>query len=540
MFDRLSGQAHLFLSDDPAAKKRLGEVSSCIVEALAQWACSPEPCTSMRPDALAEAIGRLDPCPEDGLGLDEALDQIGSAVLANGVRPSDPRCAAHLHCPTLLTAAATELAIGVTNQSMDSFDQAPAATLVEDHLVRWLARQLGLPTEASGVLTAGGTASNLLGLFLAREHYARTRGSAPAVARDGLPAEAHRWRIVCSQAAHFSVQRAAGVLGLGHRAVVPVATDHYDRIDLDALDQTLDELAPEARVVAIVGTAGTTDAGAIDPLAALAERARDIGAWFHVDAAVGGAFCLSDSLGGLLRGIEEADSVVVDFHKLWWQPIGASALLVRDELSLGAARHQSDYLDRPDDDGEDVLNLVGRSLDTSRRFDALKILVSLRSTGRRQMATMVEHVVATTAATAKAIEAHPHLELLSPVSTVTVLFRWHPPGLDLPGDALDRANIAIQRELFASGRAVIGRTRSRGGQVALKLTVVNPLATVDDLAGVAQMVADEGARLVPSSFGSPTEAGAERPGPAGEPVPARPAHAQTEHAKTETEMVALP
>jgi L-2,4-diaminobutyrate decarboxylase len=186
--------------------------------------------------------------------------------------------------------------------------------------------------------------------------------------------------------------------------------------------------------------------------------------------------------------------VVVDLHKLWWQPIGASALLVRDPAAFEQIRHPSDYLDRSEDDDEGVLNLVGRSLDTSRRFDALKVLVSLRSTGRRQMAAMVEHVVATTAAAARVIDAHPELELLSPAATVTVLFRWRPADAELTREVLDRANTAIQRKLFATGQAVIGRTRTRTGEVALKLTVVNPRTTPDDLAELARTVVAEGAR----------------------------------------------
>ena len=320
------------------------------------------------------------------------LAQLGDDVLAHGVNVADPRCAAHLHCPTLLPAAAAELAIGATNQSLDSFDQAPAATLVEDHLVRWLAATLGFAT-GSGVLTSGGTASNLLGLLLARERAcARVAGHGAGA---GLPAQHARWRIVASRAAHDSVRRAAAVLGLGtdcrrrrrHRS------RRADRRRGARRASWPRSPPPGDEPIAIVATAGTTDLGAIDPLAAIAERARACGAWLHVDAAVGSAFALSPRLAPLLAGIERADSITADLHKLWFMPIGASALLVRDVALLDAVHHHSDYLNRADDEADGVLNLVGRSLDTSRRFDALKILVGLRSTGRRRMAAMVEGLV---------------------------------------------------------------------------------------------------------------------------------------------------
>jgi L-2,4-diaminobutyrate decarboxylase len=326
------------------------------------------------------------------------------------------------------------------------------------------------------VLTAGGTASNLLGMLLAREHHG------PGC-------------IVASAAAHFSVRRAAMVLGLGRDAVVPVATDDRGRLDVAALDDVLGQLDADGQpVAAIVGTAGTTDLGAIDPLPALADRAAALGAWFHVDAAVGGAFCLSDRLRPLIAGIERADSVTVDLHKLWWQPIGASALLVRDATALDVVREPSDYLDRDDDRDDGVLNLVGRSLDTSRRFDALKILVSLRATGRRTMAAMLEHLVDTASATAAEIVARPDLELITTPSTVMVAFRWRPLGMDLDDARLDAANTAIQRALFARGEAILGRTRI-GGRVALKLTLVNPLTSPAATATLLDLVEKQGASL---------------------------------------------
>ena len=511
----------LFFSSSPddGSVDRLRALTTSVVDALDRWGRGPGPWSGIAPHELAARVGAIDVCPEEPEAFDDVLDDVGERVLRHGVRPSDPAAIAHLHASTLLTAAATELAVGVTNQSMDSFDQAPAATLLEDHLVRWLARRLGLPDSASGVLTAGGTASNLLGLLLARDHAgagadpgageAEDRAGEPgagdragvaggSVAAGGLPADAHTWRIVTSAEAHFSVQRGAAVLGLGHRAVVPVATDDHGRIDVAALDRVLADLDRQGlRTVAVVGTAGTTDLGAVDPLPALADRAAARQAWFHVDAAVGAGLAFSDRLRPQLDGLERADSITADLHKLCWQPIGASVLLVRDRRRLDVVRHPSDYLDRADDDADEagMPNLVGRSLDTSRRFDALKVVVSLRSTGRRRMGAMVEHLVDVTAAAAGLVDAAPDLELLAPASLAMVLFRWRPPGAVLGDAAVDEVNTAVQRTLFAAGTAVVGRTR-RHGRVALKLTIVNPVTTVADVAGVLDLVRTAGADLV--------------------------------------------
>lgn len=490
----------LFLGDSDGVR-RLREVAGLVVDVVEQFVNRAGPRSDIDAAALGDLVRSLDPCPADPVAIEQVLDEVGERVLAHGIRPWDPLTVAHLHSPTLVTAAAAELAIGITNQSMDSYDQAPAATLVEDHLVGWLAATLGMPDGASGVLTAGGTASNLLGLLLARDHAAMGNGAAgdgagpTSVGDGGLPEDAQRWRIVTSAEAHFSVDQAAAVLGLGRKAVVTVATDDRGRLAIDALDATLAQLAADGlRTIALVATTGTTDQGSIDPLVEMADRAAAQGAWFHVDAAVGAGLALSDRLRPLVDGLGRADSVTADLHKLWWQPIGASALLVRNPGAVDVMRQPSDYLDRTDDDELGVLNLVRRSLDTSRRFDALKVLVSLRSTGRRTLAALVEHLVDTTHAAAWLVAAHDDLELLAEPNTITVLFRWHPSaaGRRIADVALDAGNTAVQRSLFDTGRAVLGRTRHQG-RVALKLTLVNPRATVDDVARLADLVAAEGA-----------------------------------------------
>jgi L-2,4-diaminobutyrate decarboxylase len=470
-----------FVSTDPASHVALRDAAAAVVAAVARAASRPGPRSPYSPAALAIAVGQLDPCPEEGLPLETVLEEI-EIVLAGGVRVNDPACVAHLHPPPLIAAAATELAIAVTNQSQDAYDGSPAGTLVEDHLVRWLAREHGLGPDGSGVMTLGGTGSNLLGLLLARDR------AGEQVRRDGLPPDHRTWRIVASAASHDSIRRSAALLGLGTEAVEAVRTEAHGQISIAALDAALERLRREGlRPIAFVGTAGTTDLGAIDPLDLLADRAAAHRAWFHVDAAVGSGLMLSDTLRQRLYGIERADSVTCDLHKLWWQPFGASALLVPDVERLRAVHHASVYLNRPEDEADGQLNLVGRSLDTSRRFDALKVLVSLRTIGRKRLAEMVDHCVALAVHGAKEVATRPELELLAPPSTVMVVFRALGTDhyeLDIDLDAL---NTRIQRELFASGQVVLGRTRVHGA-VALKLTLVNPMTTTEEIDAVLDLV----------------------------------------------------
>ena len=456
----------------------LEELTGLISAHLADLRLDAGPRRGLDPAALREIARDIEVCPEDGTDATTIAQRFARDVWANGVVPLDPFCVAHLHPPTLNAAVAAEVAIGATNQSMDSWDQAPLATELELHLMDFLAVTLGLPTGATGVMTSGGTASNVLGVTLARSRAAAKEGV--DVLREGLPASARDWRIVASDQAHFSLQRAAAQLGLGRDAVVVVESDARGRMDVAALSRTLEDLADEGRrVICVAGTAGTTDLGAIDPLAEIAALARAHDAWFHVDAAVAGAFALSSHLAPRLAGIDEADSVTVDFHKLWWQPFNASALMVRDETSFDHLRVRSDYLDRGDE-LEGVVNLVGRSLDTSRRFDAAKVVASLATLGRRRAAAMLDHLVASATYCAELIEAREDLDLLTTPEGVTCLF----DAPDADEDALRR----VQQSLLAEGLAVLGRTRIKG-RAALKFTFMNPLVTPGDVEALVELVA---------------------------------------------------
>ena len=441
---------------------------------------SAQPRSNWSPRALHDLIDSLEICPTEGVALDTVLGELGALIWSHGVVTSDPACVAHLHPPTLVPAVVTELTIAAANQSMDSWDQSPAATELELHLMGWLANLIGMPPTATGVMTSGGTASNLLAVTLARSWAAAQMGV--DVLQTGLPPEARQWRLLCSDQAHFSLQRAAAQLGLGREAVLSVATTDAGVMDIAALDATLEGLRQaHLRPLVIIGTAGTTDLGAVDPLREMAARARQHGAWFHVDAAVAGAFLLSPRLRGALAGISLADSVTIDFHKLWWQPFNASALVVRSNDRLDVLRVASTYLDRGDE-LEGMTNLVGRSLDTSRRFDAAKVVATLRTLGRSSLAIMLERVVDLAAYAGSVVSSDPRLHLLAPPGGVTCVF-------DLTG-ASARDLREVQQRLLQRGEMILGRTEIKG-RAALKFTFMNPLTSPRDVDRLLGMILNE-------------------------------------------------
>jgi len=437
--------------------------------------------------------------PPTGLGP-ASLNALIEYLPAHTVRPAHPHTVAHLHCPPDPVAVAVDQLVAALNPSQDSWDQSAAPAVIESCvLAEFSALAFGAP--GAGSITSGGTESNYLALLLARDA-AISRAYAVDPADSGIPPEAAgKLRILTSAVSHFSVARAAAQLGLGERSVVSVPVGPEHRLDSDALSRAAQQIADDGcTLIAVVGTAGTTDAGAIDPLVDCALVAREHDAWFHVDAAYGGGLLLSDVRRPLLAGIELADSASVDLHKFGWQPIPAGLLLTRDPQALSAISRRVAYLSDLDDEAAGYPNLLGRSLRTTRRADAVKILAAARHHGLDGYARMIESCFAQTAHAAAAIEARPEFELALRPALTTVLFRYRARH----GDP-DHVNAEARRALLAAGSAVVGRTTLPGpdgnrgpGSLRLKLTLLRPETTSAELDALLDLVADAArARDVP-------------------------------------------
>jgi L-2,4-diaminobutyrate decarboxylase len=335
-----------------------------------------------------------------------------------------------------------------------------------------------------------------MGLMLARDRVLG-RETGRQIELSGVPGEAPRPRIFTSEAAHFSVQRSAALLGLGEDAVTLVPVDHQLRMKPDAPAAALRECAVRGDVpVAVVATAGTTDTGAVDPLRTCAKLAAEYGAWLHVDAAYGGGALLSDELAPQVAGIALADSVSLDWHKLGWQPVAAGVFLVRQAETYASLARRAVYLNPQDDEEAGYPSLLGLSLRTTRRTDAFKIAVTLRTLGRAGLGRLVDSCHALARSGAEEVRAHPRLELHADPVLTTFLFRYVPENPEFTGPShMDRINAGLRRRLLREGRAVVGRTELPGegpGRVRLKLTLLNPHATPADIERLVHAVAAAG------------------------------------------------
>ncbi|WP_312398991.1 aspartate aminotransferase family protein [Sphingobacterium sp.] len=405
-----------------------------------------------------------------------------------------PHYIAHLNCPVVIPALAAEVLVSAINSSQDTYDQSAGGTLMERRLIDWTAAQIGYPSDADGIFTAGGSQSNLMGLLLARDHFALNHYG-HNIKQDGNPLAARRFRIFVSEKSHFSNQKNAALMGLGEQSIISVATDSRFRMRIDALQAAIEaEIALGNIPIAIVATAGTTDFGNIDPLNDVADLASQYGVWMHVDAAYGCGLLLTDNYRYLLNGIERAHSVTIDYHKSFFQPISGSAFIVRDKKLLQIIKHHADYLNPEDQDYEEYPAQINKSITQStRRFDALKLWFTLRLMGREKLGEYIDTLIYRCKQAAEMVKLDPELELLSDSDISILLFRYAPAGL--ADEQRCAVNQQIKKQLFHSGQVLLASTKVNG-RFYLKFTIFNPLASVEDIKDIFTKIKATGATYV--------------------------------------------
>ncbi|MFE1993569.1 lysine decarboxylase DesA [Streptomyces parvulus] len=461
------------LLNDTNAEQYRRSVIEGVERVAARIATTDRPFTGVTVDALSPRVDAIDldrPLHDTAAVLDELED----VYLRDAVYFHHPRYLAHLNCPVVIPAVLGEAVLSAVNSSLDTWDQSAGGTLIERKLIDWTTDRIGLGPAADGVFTSGGTQSNLQALLLAREE-AKT---------DTLA----KLRIFASEASHFSVQKSAKLLGLGPDAVVPIPVDHDKRLHTVALARELERCVQDGLVpMAVVATSGTTDFGSIDPLPEIAALCEQYGVWMHVDAAYGCGLLTSLKYRDRLAGIERADSVTVDYHKSFFQPVSSSAVLVRDAATLRHATYHAEYLNPRRMVQERIPNQVDKSLQTTRRFDALKLWMTLRVMGADGIGQLFDEVCDLAADGWRLLAADPRYHVVVEPSLSTLVFRYIPAAVTDPAE-IDRANLYARRALFASGDAVVASTKVAGRHY-LKFTLLNPETTTADIAAVLDLIA---------------------------------------------------
>ncbi len=448
-----------------------------------------------RPEGLSALLrgprGRPGPAPQEPTPMDELLAEFRTGLAPHQLNSWHPRAYGYFTPAPLWSAIVGELLAQVTNQGVDVWHCGPSAALIEEEVISWLRDLLGYPESAFGILTSGGLMANLLAMTLVRDHQlARLRG----LTRPPRGADLEGVRVYVSDQAHFSLQRSVGLLGMPPETLAVMPSDERFRMHAAPVaDAIARDRAVGLLPLAIVATAGTTNTGSVDAVVALAELARREGLWLHVDAAYGGAARLSARDAARVPGLELADSVTIDPHKWFFQPLDIGGLLVRDGSLLEAVfssrpeyyRGGGDASRAPDAHGSGGLDFYRLGMEGTRRFRALKLWLSWRHLGTRGLAALVEHTNDLAAALSERIAASPDFEAVPERPELSVVcFRHLPGGRAADGtaarDALDIHQDALQAALEHSGRGFLTTTRLRG-RTWLRAGILNYMATEADL-----------------------------------------------------------
>ena len=431
------------------------EISHYIVDLLADYFDTVED-RSLVPDVEPRFLEEIfsEPAPRDPTPAADVIREVEEKLL--------PYCT-HVNHPGyfgLITPSPTPIGVlgdflaSALNQNIGAYSIGPAAVAIERQTVRWLMDLVGYDERAGGSLTSGGMMANFVGLKLARDRMSGDRAQHEGV-RD-------RWAVYVSEERHVSLDKAVDAIGIGREALRALPTDDQFRIRLDALEAAIEKDKENGtRPMCLIGLAGTTNTGAIDPLADLRRIASREDAWLHVDAAYGGGMLLSKKHPGLLEGIELADSVTMDPHKWFFAPLDAGALLVKDGARLTASFGiEPAYLKDAQDVNNERFNYYVHSFEQSRRFRSLKVWMSFKRYGTAQIGRWIDANVAQAERLFELCEGELDFHAAVRPAMSAICIRYEPEGLGEQqlGELHQRAVQRIQR----AGRFWISTTLLKG------------------------------------------------------------------------------
>ncbi|MCR5764829.1 MAG: aspartate aminotransferase family protein [Treponema sp.] len=479
---------NIFLTNKESDKELYKKIISQTSEAILNTFDSDKAYSGPTPEELKSIIHQTSILPEKGLGWEKALELTKEKILPNLLKPSSTDYMAHLHGSSLLETIAAELIISTFNQSMDSWDQSPVATEIEVEVIKYLCKLYGYNDNSDGVFTSGGSQSNQTAIILARDSFCNKELNYD-IKKYGVNEKCLKLRMYTSEISHFSMEKSAHILGLGYQSVVKVPVDKNKRMDISLLEKLIAEDIEKGNIpFLIVGTVGTTDFGSIDDIKKLSEIAKRNKMWLHADAAYGSGVILSDKYANLDSNLNLCDSITVDFHKMFVMPISCSAVLIKNRDDFNALTIHADYLNREEDEEDGYTNLVDKSLQTTRRFDALKVWISFQMRGKDGWAKIINTSIENAAYLYSILQKDSDFEtaVKPEISSVVFRFVYKESNSENP-EKSDFINKKVRRTLIHSYGTVIGQTVS-DGKVFLKFTLLNPLITHEKLDKLVSLI----------------------------------------------------
>ncbi|MEK6283456.1 MAG: aminotransferase class V-fold PLP-dependent enzyme [Acidobacteriota bacterium] len=414
----------------------------------------------------------------EGEPLDKLLTDL-QVIIQNSRHNGHPRFFGYVASPANPAGVFADLVASALNANVTSWRSGPAATEVERAVVRWLGSLVGFSNNASGVLTSGGSMANFIALFVAHRTKSAAGGS---LGRKGLWISGAPMTIYASEEIHLSIPKAADLMGVGRDQVRLVPCDERLRMDVGKLRKAIEtDLKKGQKPFCVVGSAGTVNTGAVDPLAELAAVAKEFDLWFHVDGAYGAPGALDESKRSLFAGIDLADSLSLDPHKWLYVPLDSGCILFKDEARHRGAftAEEADYIKVHETDDESFA-FWDYGPELSRRFRALKIWFTLRYYGVNRLAAAISEDNSLAQYLAQSIDNADDFELLAPVELSICCFRYAPQELRDDEAALNELNAKVMHAVQRGGEAYVSNA-TIGGKFALRACITNFRTTRADI-----------------------------------------------------------
>lgn len=458
--------------------------------------------TSATGEELRSRFG--EPPPAAAASLESLINDCRD-IVAGSRHNGHPRFFGYVASPSTPVGAFGDLLASSLNASVTSWRSAPAATEVEQTVIRWLGSLIGYDEDAKGVLTSGGSLANLTALLIA--HRSRTSAS---VAASGIQSTGPRMTIYASDQVHFSIIKAADILGLGHESVRLAPTDDRFCVDPAALRAAIQrDLKQGLKPFCIVGSAGTAATGAVDLLSELANIASEFDLWFHIDGAYGAPAAMVADRQPMFAGLELADSVSLDPHKWLYTPVDCGCLLFRDAAHARKAfMTEADYVKVLEFANIESFAFWDYGIELSRRFRALKVWLTLKFYGATRLAAAIADDIAMANYMADCVRDDSEFELLAPVQLSICCFRYVPAKLraklesatndderERAESEINRLNEQIMYRVQRGGEAYLSNAVLRG-KFSLRACIINFRTTRRDIDLTLQTVRDVGDALI--------------------------------------------
>jgi glutamate/tyrosine decarboxylase-like PLP-dependent enzyme len=412
---------------------------------------------------------RLDPAlPSKGTDFDGLLKVFREAIVPFSRQNAHPRMFGYVQSPGTPIASFADLLASTLNANLTIWRSAPAPVELERLTIDWIRQILGFHAEAGGLFVSGGSMANLTALAAARQTKQHSSG---------------RLRMYASTATHFSIVKAAALLGIGRENVQHVAVDECFKIRVDDLVAKITaDLEAGYVPFCIIGNAGTVDTGAVDPLAEIREVANRFQLWMHVDGSYGAFAVLAESARKLFAGMEQADSIALDPHKWLYLPVDVGCVIYRDpEIARAAFAHEAEYTRMFGEEADEAFVCWDYGPELSRRFRALKVWMLLKGVGLDRLSAAIESNLACARHLESTVQASDDFEMAVPVELSIFCFRHVPAQLRSQSpEAIDAFNERLLVALQRDGSSYLSNT-TLGGRFALRGCVLNYRTTLRDM-----------------------------------------------------------